>query len=125
MPTTLDGSPVFGLATNVVHTPHPNAQQMNEFFGVNGVQTLFGGARGRTFLVSGVLVADDIATINVYEALLLSSADGLPHTLIDNRGRVWENVIFRGEYQPFEQGPRLLANGGYCLPYKLTMMGLT
>ena len=34
-------------------------------------------------------------------------------------------MIFRGEYQPFEQGPRLLAGGGYCLPYKLTMMGLT
>ena len=122
---TLDGSPVFGLACNVLHTPHPNAQQINEFFGITGVQTLFGGGRGRTFMISGVLVADDIPGINVVEAALLSFADGLPHTLVDNRGRVWQNVIFRGEYQPFEQGPRWLAGGGYALPYKLTMMGLT
>ena len=109
----------------MLHTPHPNVQQLNEFFGVNGVQTLFGGVRGRTFLISGVLVGDFVTDINNAEALLLSYADGLPHTLVDNRGRVWSNVIFRGEYQPFEQGPRLLAGGGYCLPYKLTMMGLT
>jgi hypothetical protein len=123
--TTLDGFAIFGDAVNIVHNPHLNAQQLNEFFGVNGVQTLFGGARGRTFLISGVLTAADLPTLNAVEATLLSYADGLPHTLVDNRGRVWLNVIFRGEYQPFEQGPRLLAGGGYALPYKLTMMGLT
>ena len=122
---TLDGFPIFGSAVNIVHTPHPNAQQLNEFFGVSGVQTLFGGARGRTFMISGVLVDEDIPSINADEALLLSYADGLPHTLVDNRGRVWLNVIFRGEYQPFEQGPRWLAGGGYALPYKCVMMGLT
>ena len=122
---TLDGNSIFGIAVNIVHCPHPNAQQFNEFFGVNGLQTLFGGAHGRTFMISGVLVADNITDINTAEALLLSYADGLPHTLVDNRGRVWLNVIFRGEYQPFEQGPRWLAGGGCCLPYKLTMMGVT
>ncbi|HKI21464.1 MAG TPA: hypothetical protein VKA15_26450 [Isosphaeraceae bacterium] len=122
---TLDGSPVFGDAVKVVHNPHPNAQQINEFFGVNGTQTLFGGTRGRTFMVTGVLSAVDIPTLNVVEAALLCYADGLAHTLVDNRGRVWSNVIFRGEYQPFEQGPRPLAGGGFCLPYKLMMQGMT
>jgi hypothetical protein len=123
--TTLDGSPVFGVAVHVQHNPHPNAQQMNEFFGINGMQTLFGGQRGRTLLISGVLVGDTIADINASEAALLSFADGLAHTLIDDRGRVFDNVIFKREYQSFEQGPRLLAGGGWCLPYKLTMTGLT
>jgi hypothetical protein len=122
---TIDGSPVLGTAVNVVHSPHPNAQQLNEFFGINGVQTLFGGTRGRTFMISGVLIGDDVPTINALEAALLSFADGLPHTLVDDRGRTFGNVIFRGEYQPFEQGPRLLAGGGYALPYKAVMMGLT
>jgi hypothetical protein len=122
---TLDGSPVLGIAVHVQHNPHPNAQQINDFFGVNGTQTLFGGTRGRTFMITGVLVGDTISDINGAETALLSYADGLPHTLVDNRGRVWSNVVFRGEYQPFEQGPRPLAFGGYCLPYKLTMMGLT
>jgi hypothetical protein len=72
-----------------------------------------------------VLVGNFLPDINAAEAALLSFADGLPHTLVDNRGRVWQNVIFKGEYQPFEQGPRWLAGGGYALPYKLTMMGLT
>jgi len=122
---TLDGSPVFGLAVHVQMNPHPNAQQINEFFGVNGTQTLFGGTRGRTFMISGVLLGDQVADINAAEAALLAFADGNPHTLIDDRGRVFNNVIFRGEYQSFEQGPRPLAGGGVALPFKCTMQGLT
>jgi hypothetical protein len=123
--TTLDGSPVFGDAVNVVHNPRPNVQQRNEFFGINGQQTLFGGTRGRVFMISGVLVADDLGGINSLESSLLSYADGLPHTLVDNRGRVFQNVLFCGEYQPYAGGPRPLAGGGYCLPYKLVMEGLS
>jgi len=98
---------------------------MNEFFGINGMQTLFGGQRGRTLLISGVLIGDTLLDINAAEGSLLSFADGLPHTLTDDRGRTFDNIIFKGEYQSFEQGPRLLAGGGWCLPYKLTMTGLT
>jgi hypothetical protein len=125
MMATLDGSPVFGLATNVLHTPHANAQQINQFFGINGSQTLFGGTRGRTFMISGVLIGATIADINSAETQLLSFADGLAHTLVDNRGREFDNVIFRGEYSPFAAGPRPLAGGGYCLPYKAVFEGLT
>jgi hypothetical protein len=122
---TIDGSPVLGLAVHVQHNPQPNAQQMNEFFGINGIQTLFGGQRGRTLLVSGVLVGNTVDDINASEAALLNFADGLPHTLVDDRGRTFQNVIFKGEYQSFEQGPRALAGGGWCLPYKISMTGLT
>jgi hypothetical protein len=123
--TTLDGNPIFGYAVRVQHTPHPNSQQINEFFGVNGLQTLFGGTRGRTFLISGVLSAPDIPILNAVEATLLSYADGLPHTLVDNRGRTWFNVIFGGVYVPCATGPCPVANGGWCLPYRLVMTGLT
>ncbi len=123
--TTLDGNPIFGSAVSVIHNPHPNAQQMNQFFGVNGRQTLFGGTRGRTFIVSGVLSAQSLALLNTAESTLLSYADGLVHTLVDNRGRIWPNVIFRGEYSPSHTGPRALAGGGWCLPYRLVLEGLT
>jgi len=123
--TTLDGNPIFGEAVSVQHTPHPNAQQINEFFGINGQQSLFGGTRGRTFLISGVLTAVDIPTLNVVESTLLSYADGLPHTLVDNRGRTCLNVVFRGVYTPSPQGPYPLANGGGCFSYRLVMTGLT
>jgi hypothetical protein len=123
--TTLDGNAIFGNAVTVIHNPHPNAQQINQYFGIDGQQTLFGGTRGRAFVISGVLSAPNIATLNAVEATLLSYADGLTHTLVDNRGRVWPNVIFRGEYTPSSIGPRPLAGGGWCLPYRLMMEGLT
>jgi hypothetical protein len=123
--TTLDGNSIFGTAVSVVHNPHPNAQQLNHFFGIDGQQSLFGGTRGRTFTISGVLSASSITALNAVEATLLSFADGLTHTLVDNRGRIWPNVIFRGEYAPSPMGPRSLANGGWCLSYRLVMEGLT
>jgi hypothetical protein len=123
--TTLDGNSIFGTAVTVVHNPHPNAQQINHFFGINGQQTLFGGTRGRTLTISGVLSAQDLPTLNTVEATLLSFADGLTHTLVDNRGRIWPNVIFRGEYSPAPSGPRGMSGGGWCLPYRLVMEGLT
>jgi hypothetical protein len=123
--TTLDGNPIFGDAVTVIHQPHPNAQQINQFFGMDGRQTLFGGTRGRSFIITGVLSAVDLPTLNTVEVTLLSFADGLTHILVDNRGRVWPNVIFRGEYAPSPMGPRPLAGGGWCLPYRLVMEGLT
>jgi hypothetical protein len=123
--TTLDGYPIFGDAVTVIHNPHPNAQQINQFFGIDGQQTLFGGTRGRTFIVSGVLTAPNMLILNTAETTLLSFADGLTHTLLDNRGRTWPNVIFRGEYTPSPMGPCPLAGGGWCLPYRLVMEGLT
>lgn len=124
--TTLDGNSIFGTAVNVVQSPHPNAQQINHFFGIDGQQTLFGGTRGRRFIISGVLSASTLSTLNTVEATLLSYADGLTHTLVDNRGRIWPNVIFRGEYAPSPTGPRPLAGGGgWCLPYRLVMEGLS
>jgi hypothetical protein len=123
--TTLDGNAIFGTAVIVVHNPHPNAQQISQFFGINGQQTLFGGTRGRSFRISGVLSASTMSALNAAESTLLSYADGLTHTLVDNRGRIWPNVIFRGEYAPSSSGPRPLAGGGWCLPYRLVMEGLT
>jgi hypothetical protein len=122
---TLDGNLVFGYASNVIQNPHPNSQQVNVWFGVNGQQTLYGGTRGRTFMVSGVFAGVSLLEINNAEAALLSYADGLPHTLVDNRGRRWPNVIFRGEYQASAAGPRPLAGGGWCLPFKCVLEGLT
>jgi len=122
--TTIDGQNLFGQAVHVTQTPRPAALQFNEYFGVSGRQMIYGGSRGRVFHVDGVLVAPDIPTLNQLEAALLGLADGLTHTLIDNRGRVWTNVIFQGDYQPSPTGPRPTAGGGWCLPYKMTLEGL-
>jgi hypothetical protein len=122
---TLDGNLVLGVATTVVMTPIPNAQQITQYFGISGQQTIFGGTRGRTLRVTGVLYGKDLPTINVVEQALLQFADGNTHTLIDDRGRVFPNVIFLGEYTPFPQGPKQQVDGSYFLPYTAVMHGLS
>jgi hypothetical protein len=125
-PGSLDGNLVFGVANHIVHTPRGNAQQVNAFFGVNGNQTIFGGARGRTFMIDGVFLAANPTLIATAEAFLLSYADGRPHTLVDTYGRIWQNIIFRGEYQPNAAGPKPLADGtGWSLAFKCVLEGLT
>jgi hypothetical protein len=123
-PSSYAGAFIFGAAVSVVQIPKSNAQQINNFFGISGSITLYGGGRGRLFLISGVLVADDLADLNSAEALLLSYADGIARTLIDTRGRTWLNVIFRGEFRPDAGGPKPTDNG-WCLPYKAVFHGLT
>jgi len=122
---TLDGNAVFGYASIVNVSPNPNSQQMNNFFGLDGTQTLYGGTRGYVFKVKGVFVGNSLDDITASETALLSYADGQTHTLADNLGQTFNNVIFTGEYQRFAQGPRGLAGGGWCLPFDCVLHGLT
>lgn len=121
---TLDGQAVFGAAVRIAHAPRPVALQINEYFGLSGRQALFGGGRGRSFRVSGVLAAPSLPGLGALEADLLAFADGLPHVLVDDLGRIWTNVVFPGEYESAPVGPRPAAGGGWCLPYTLKLEGL-
>jgi hypothetical protein len=121
---TYGGVLMFGAAVSIVHIPNSNAQQVNHFFGVSGSVTLYGGGRGRVFLVSGVLTSDNLADLNSAEAVLLSYADGIARSLVDTRGRTWANVIFRGEFRPDSRGPKP-TDTGFCLPYRAVFHGLT
>jgi hypothetical protein len=120
---TFDGANIFGAAVQFQHLANPTAQQMNTFFGVSGTQTLYGGGRGRMFLVRGVLLGATTADLNAAESALLSYADGVARTLVDSRGRVWPNVLFRGEFQPDPRGP-YATRSGWALPYRAVFHGL-
>ena len=87
---------------------------------------IYGGTRGRTFLISGVLVGDSIAAVAAAEATLLSYDDGVGRTLTDTLGRSWPAVVFTGQYQTDANGPQRLADGsgGWGLPYKATFVSL-
>lgn len=121
---TYDGSNIFGAAVQFLHVPHPNAQQINSFFGVSGTQGLYGGARGRTFLIRGILIGATMQDLNAAESVFQNYADGVARTLVDPRGRTWANVIFRGEFKPDPRGPHATA-GGWALPYRAVFHGLT
>ncbi|MFO0892149.1 MAG: hypothetical protein U0790_23800 [Isosphaeraceae bacterium] len=121
---TYDGSHIFGSAVQFQHMPQPSAQQVNAFFGVSGTQTLYGGSRGRQFLIRGVLIAESIVKLNEAEAAFQRYADGVARTLVDPRGRAWPNVQFRGEFYPDPRGP-FSTPGGWALPYRAVFHGLT
>jgi hypothetical protein len=134
---TYGGSPIFGLAVHIEHVPRPCAQQTDAFFGVPGQLSLFGGSRGRQFQVSGVLFDYTIGLLNFDESIFLTGtpnnfADGVARLLIDTRGRYWPNVVYIGEFQPDQGGPKPMvcdlgagAVGGWGIPYRAVFHGLS
>jgi hypothetical protein len=121
---TYGGSNIFGAAVRLQHVARANAQQENTFFGVTGTQTLYGGGRGRTFLITGVLVGGTLATLNAAESMFEDFADGIARPLTDPRGRTWPNVIYKGEFVPDPKGPYPTLDG-WALPYRAVFHGLT
>ena len=130
MPTiaTLDGSGVFGTACTIEEQPMANVQQINEFFGINGNQSLFGGTRGRTFYVTGVFIGASPAAIETQKQFMLTYADGYIHTLFDNFGNQWPNVILNNDFK-WTGIPRITSatifGPQWARPYHMTMRGLT
>jgi hypothetical protein len=130
---TFGGQPIFGIAVHIEQVPAPAAQQSEAFFGVPGLLSVFGGTRGRTFQVTGVLYDVDLGTLNADEDVFTpgvsgSVADGIARTLFDTRGRSWSNVVYLGQFQPDAMGPRpavWAGSGGWALPYRAVFHGLS
>ena len=115
---TYDGSNIFGSAVKTRMDVNPSAAQVNEFFGVGGRQSLYGGTRGRVFLVEGLFTAPDPASLQSAIGLLLSYDDGVGRVFAHEVYGSWPAVVFRR----FEPGGRILF--GYALPYKAQFEGL-
>jgi hypothetical protein len=130
---TYGGVPIFGLAVHIEQVPAQAAAQSEAFFGVPGMLSVFGGTRGRTFQVQGVLYDVDIPTLSLDENIFTPGvtgtvADGVARPLFDTRGRTWANVIYLGEFQPHPMGPRPAVWGGgsgWALPYRAVFHGLS
>lgn len=126
---SLDGQQVFGLATRVREQPQASAAQIAAFFGVAGVQMLFGGSRGRTFFIEGVWV-NTVDNLEPFKQFLFTYQDGNPHVLVDNCGNVWYNVVFLGEFQ-WTSDPRptspvpVLNQPQWCRAYRAVLNGLS
>lgn len=119
---TYDGVDIFGLAVQMAHVLNPTAEQLNAFFGLSGTQSLYGGTRGRVFTVQGVLFGADLAALNAAEALYHSYIDGIARTLVDTRGRTWDQVLVKAPFQP--EGRVLQDGRGYYQQYKGLLVGL-
>lgn len=116
------GAEIFGLAVQWSTTNNPRELQLNSFFGVDGLESLDGGSRGRTTLVAGVLRAPDSASLASIENNFRSLQDGAARTLVDGSGTTWEEVILEN-FQP--QGRvRRAADGVAFRPYRARFLHL-
>lgn len=122
MPSYDGNTAIFGFSVRMRMTLNPQAEQLNAFFGVTGMQSLFGGLRGRVFLTNGVLFGSTVGDLNAAEALLVSYIDGVARVLVDTRGRTWVGVKMMAPYEP---GERVLQDArGLYLPYRVSLVGL-
>jgi hypothetical protein len=115
------GVAMFGRSVRVAMNPNPSAEQINSFFGVSGTQSLYGGGRGRVFMVEGTLFGANASALSSAELLILSYADGIGRVFTDQYGRNWPMVVFRGEYSP--QGRVMFDVRGYYQDYKAIFHG--
>lgn len=125
---TYGGSAIFGPVNKIKGIKNPNAAQINQFFGINGQQQLFGGSRGWNIFAQGLFFGVNELDVVAVEGNFLSYADGRARDLVDNQGRTFIQVVYDGTYEPDDNGimPCILpAYGyGYCQMYKAVFRSL-
>ena len=112
----------FGRSIRVTMITHPSAAQVNEFFGVTGRQRLWGGGRGRIFVVEALFFGANRAAVDALRNTLLSYDDGIGRVLTDTGGTAWPAVVFTGQYNP--TGGYVYGHGGLLLPYRAHFEGM-
>lgn len=117
------GAAIFGTSVSMTTVDNPRRQQMNQFPGINGRESLDQGFDGRFTVVTGLLIAPDAATLNSLENLFRSYNDGYARTLVDNFGNSWDFVKL-DSFEP-EGKVRIAAGPGYVFrPYTARFLHL-
>lgn len=83
---------IFGVAVKMATADNPRSAQVNAYPGLNGLEELDHGLRGRFTTVSGKLIGSNPGDLDGAEALVRSYNDGNVYLLVDNLGRTWANV---------------------------------
>lgn len=129
---TLNGIDLFHNCT-VTTELNPVGRQLSSFAGVNGLQSLRLGTRGRISTITGYLVGQTPSDLNAAEvAMRTYEADGGAYTFVDNFGNTWSNVTL-AKYKPMGRVHACVAssiylaasNGsGYCREYSVMLLHL-
>jgi hypothetical protein len=117
------GVAIFGTSVTMATSDYPRETQVNSFFGINGLESLDGGFRGRITKVHGVLFGPSSIFLASAEALFRSYNDGLTRTLVDNLGTAWSNVRLL-TFQPLGRA-RQSADGTYFRAYQAQFFHMT
>ncbi len=116
------GLGIFGAGLSMTTTDKPRECQVNSFFGINGLETLDGGFRGRITRAQGVLYGQSALLLASAEGLFRSYNDGLARPLVDNLGTVWPNVKLQ-KFQPIGR-IRQSSDGQYFRAYQALFLHL-
>jgi hypothetical protein len=100
---TIDGAAIFGLATTVVVADGPRGVQRNAYPGLDGVEELDQGSRGRLITITGRLYGANASAMGAAEADVRSYNDGATHTIVDQFGVAWSYC----KYESFEPQGRV------------------
>ncbi len=116
------GITIFGSAVVMATADVARQSQVNSYFGINGLETLDGGFRGRVTKVRGVLHGSSSLGLASAENLFRSYNDGVTRTLVDNLGTVWTNVRLMA-FQPHGR-VRQSPDGTYFRAYQAQFLHL-
>lgn len=118
---SLDGNYLFGVAISMQVVDNPRGSQTNAYPGVNGLEELDQGQRGRFLVVTGRLKGAGYAALNGAEGLIRSYNDGLAHVLVDQFGNAWTNAKLESfEPQGQVQNANDLDGTGPCFHRRYT-----
>lgn len=117
------GTAIFGAAVSMATADIARQSQVNSFFGINGLETLDGGFRGRVTKVRGVLYGPTALGLAGAENLFRSFNDGITRSLVDNMGMVWTNVRLMS-FQPHGRA-RQSPDGTFFRAYQAQFFHLT
>jgi hypothetical protein len=112
----IDGVNDFGYVKTLVVADNPRGAQQNTYPGLNGIEELDQGHRGRFLTITGRLFGASAAALSAAEETLRSYNDGLTHTIVDQAGTTWifakmENFEPQGK---IEVSPDLYGSGPVC-----------
>jgi hypothetical protein len=117
------GVGIFGAGVTMTTSDNVRECQVNTFFGLDGLETLDGGFRGRLTRVQGVLSGQSALILASFEGLFRSYNDGLARVLVDNLGTAWPNVKLL-KFQPIGR-VRQSADGTFFRAYQALFLHLT
>jgi hypothetical protein len=96
---SIDGVFSLGGSLQMVTVDNPRQAQVNTYPGLNGIEELDQGLRGRYTMVRGRLAANNPYVLGVLMQQFRSFNDGRLHSLLDTDGVVW-NYVKLEVFQP-------------------------
>lgn len=117
---TLNGVNIFGISVRVIPGPVPRASHEVAYPGVNGVEHVDMGGRGRTTRVTGTLTGATRYALKAARLLLESYHDGRAYAFTDSEDDAWANVVMGApEFEAMRPGPI------FSMRYAVTLKHLT